>query len=38
MRGNRSFIPDVPNLLFGDIVPFFFLGPIAGIGLLLIAY
>jgi hypothetical protein len=35
MRGNRSLIPDVPDLLFGDIVPFFFLGPIAGIGLLL---
>jgi hypothetical protein len=35
MRGNRSLIPVVPDLLFGDIVPFFFLGPIAGIGLLL---
>jgi hypothetical protein len=31
MRGNRSLIPDVPHLLFGHIVPFFFLGPIAGI-------
>jgi hypothetical protein len=35
MRGNRSLIPDVPHLLFTDIVPFFFLGPITGIGLLL---
>jgi hypothetical protein len=35
MRGNRSLIPDVPHLLFGDIVPFLFLGPITGIGLLL---
>jgi hypothetical protein len=35
MRGNWSLIPDVSHLLFGDIVPFFFLGPIAGIGLLL---
>jgi hypothetical protein len=35
MRGNRSLIPDVPHLLFGDIVPLFFLGLIAGIGLLL---
>jgi hypothetical protein len=35
MRGNRSLIPDVPHLLFGVIIPFFFLGPIAGIGLLL---
>jgi hypothetical protein len=35
MRGNRSLISDVPDLFFGDIVPFFFLGPIAGIGLLL---
>jgi hypothetical protein len=35
MRGNRSLIPDVPDLLFGDIVPLFFLGPITGIGLLL---
>jgi hypothetical protein len=35
MRGNWSLIPDVSHLLFGDIVPFFFLVPIAGIGLLL---
>jgi hypothetical protein len=34
MRGNRSLIPDMPDLFFGDIVFFFFLGPIAGIGLL----
>jgi hypothetical protein len=34
MRGNWSLIPDVPDLFLGDIVPFFFLGPIAGIGLL----
>jgi hypothetical protein len=34
MRENRSLIPDVPDLFFGDIVFFFFLGPIAGIGLL----
>jgi hypothetical protein len=34
MRGNRSLIPDMPDLFLGDIVPFFFLGPIAGIGLL----
>jgi hypothetical protein len=35
MRGNRSLIPDVPDLFFGDIDPFFFLGPITGISLLL---
>jgi hypothetical protein len=35
MRGNWSLIPDMPHLLFGDIVLFFFLRPIAGIGLLL---
>jgi hypothetical protein len=35
MRGNWSLISDVSHLLFGDIVPFLFLGPIAGIGLLL---
>jgi hypothetical protein len=35
MRRNRSLIPDVPDLFFGDVVPFFFLGPIAGIGLLM---
>jgi hypothetical protein len=35
MRGNRSLILDVPDLFFGDIVPSFFLGPIAGISLLL---
>jgi hypothetical protein len=35
MRENWSLIPNVPDLFFGDIVPFFFLGPIAGIGLLL---
>jgi hypothetical protein len=35
MRGNWLLIPDVPNLFFGDIVSFFFLGPIAGIGLLM---
>jgi hypothetical protein len=34
MRGNRSLIPDMPDLFFGDIVSFFFLGPIAGTGLL----
>jgi hypothetical protein len=34
MRGNRSLIPDMPNLFFGDIIFFFFLGPIAGIDLL----
>jgi hypothetical protein len=34
MRGNWSLVPDMPHLLFGDVVPFFFLGPIAGIGLL----
>jgi hypothetical protein len=34
MRGNGSLIPDVPDLFLGDIVPFFFLGPITGIGLL----
>jgi hypothetical protein len=34
MRRNWSLIPDMPHLLFGDIVPVFFLGPIAGIGLL----
>jgi hypothetical protein len=35
MRGNRSLIPYMPHLFFGYIVPFFFLGSIAGIGLLL---
>jgi hypothetical protein len=34
MRRNWSLIPDVPDLFFGDIVFFFFLGPITGIGLL----
>jgi hypothetical protein len=34
MRGNGSLISDVPDLFLGDIVPFFFLGLIAGIGLL----
>jgi hypothetical protein len=34
MRRNWSLVPDMPHLLFGDIVPFFFLGPIVGIGLL----
>jgi hypothetical protein len=34
VRGNWSLIPDMPDLFLGDIVPFFFLGPIAGIGLL----
>jgi hypothetical protein len=34
MRGNRTLIPNMPDLFFGDIVSFFFLGPIAGIGLL----
>jgi predicted membrane protein len=34
MRGNRLLIPDMPDLFFDDIVLFFFLGPIAGIGLL----
>jgi hypothetical protein len=36
MRGNWSLIPNVPDLFFSDIVPFFFLGPIAGITLLLL--
>jgi hypothetical protein len=35
MRRNRSLIPDVPHLFFGNIVPFSSLGPIAGISLLL---
>jgi hypothetical protein len=34
MRGNWWLIPVVPDLFLGDIVPFFFLGPIAGISLL----
>jgi hypothetical protein len=34
MRRNWSLVPDMPHLLFGDIVPVFFLEPIAGIGLL----
>jgi hypothetical protein len=34
MRGNQSLIPDVSDLFLGDRVPFFFLGPIMGIGLL----
>jgi hypothetical protein len=35
IRGHWSLILNVPDLFFSDIVPFFFLGPIAGIGLLL---
>jgi hypothetical protein len=34
MGGNRSLIPNMPDLFFGDIISFFFLGPIARIGLL----
>jgi hypothetical protein len=34
MRRNWPLVPDMPHLLFGDIIPFLFLGPIAGIGLL----
>jgi hypothetical protein len=34
MRRNRLLIPDMPDLFFGDIASFFFLGPIEGIGLL----
>jgi hypothetical protein len=34
MRRNCSLVPDMPDLLLGDIIPVFFLGPIAGIGLL----
>jgi hypothetical protein len=34
MRRNWLLVPDMPHLFFGDIIPFLFLGPIAGIGLL----
>jgi hypothetical protein len=34
MRRNWPLVPDMPHLLFGDIMPFLFLGPITGIGLL----
>jgi hypothetical protein len=34
MRGDWSLVPDVPDMFLSDIVPFFFLGPTAGIGLL----
>jgi hypothetical protein len=34
MRRNWLLVPDMPHLLFSDIIPFLFLGPIAGIGLL----
>jgi hypothetical protein len=34
MGRNRPLIPNMPDLFFGDIASFFFLGPIAGIGLL----
>jgi hypothetical protein len=34
MRRNWPLVPDVPHLLFGDIIPLLFLGPIAAIGLL----
>jgi hypothetical protein len=34
MRRNRPLISDMPDLLFGDVASFFFLGPITGISLL----
>jgi hypothetical protein len=34
MRRNRPLIPDMPDLFFDDRASFFFLGLIAGIGLL----
>jgi hypothetical protein len=34
MRRNWPLVTDIPHLLFIDIIPFLFLGPIAGIGLL----
>jgi hypothetical protein len=34
MRRNRPLISDMPDLFFSDVASFFFLGPIAGIGLL----
>jgi hypothetical protein len=34
MRRNQPLIPDMPDLFFGDIASFFFLGPIAGTSLL----
>jgi hypothetical protein len=34
MRRNWPLISDMPDLFFGDVASFFFLGPIAGIGLL----
>jgi hypothetical protein len=38
MREERSLIPHVSHLFFGDVLPFAFLGPIVGTGpLLLIA-
>jgi hypothetical protein len=34
MRRNRPLIPEMPDLFFGYIASFLFLGPIVGIGLL----
>jgi hypothetical protein len=36
MRGERPLIPHVSHLFFGDVLPFAFLGPIAGTGPLLL--
>jgi hypothetical protein len=36
MHGERPFIPHVSHLFFGDVLPFAFSGPIAGIGPLLL--
>jgi hypothetical protein len=36
IRRSRPLIPYIPHLLFCDIPFFFFLGPIAGIGLLIL--
>jgi hypothetical protein len=34
MRRNQPLISDMPDMFFGDVASFFFLGPIAGINLL----